>query len=130
MTQWILLLGIMAVLVLANAVLSLFALFRAGAACKAAAELHEEACRLAETRVAEVQSKLDALAAEVAYAFEQAATMPAALVKPAMNLNKRSHALRLHRRGDPPEAIAAQLGLPVQEVDLLIKVHRIVLSSL
>jgi hypothetical protein len=130
MTQWILPLGIMTVLVLANAVLSFYALFRARVSFKAATELHEETCRLSDAKVAALQSKLDALAAEIASSAEQAATAPAASVKPAMNLNKRSHALRLHRRGDPPEAIAAHLGLPVQEVDLLIKVHRIVLSSL
>ena len=103
MTQWILPFGIMTVLVLTNAVLSFFALFRGRFAFKAATELHEEACRLSEAKVAALQFKLDALAAEVASSAEQATTAPAASVKPAMNLNKRSHALRLHRRGDPPD---------------------------
>jgi hypothetical protein len=47
-----------------------------------------------------------------------------------MNLTKRAQALRMHRRGDPPEQIAALLDVPYQEVDLLVKVHRIVMSSI
>jgi len=45
-------------------------------------------------------------------------------------MTKRSQALRRHRQGDPPEEIAAALDLPHQDVDFLLKVHRIVLSSL
>jgi hypothetical protein len=36
----------------------------------------------------------------------------------------------MHRKGDPPDRIAAALEVPLQEVDLLLKVHRIVLSNL
>jgi hypothetical protein len=49
--------------------------------------------------------------------------------RPALNLTKRSQALRMHRQGDPPDQIAAALDLPRQEVDLLLKVHRIVLAN-
>jgi hypothetical protein len=35
----------------------------------------------------------------------------------------------MHRRGEGVEQIASALELPRQEVDLLLKVHRIVLSS-
>ncbi|MGA2273756.1 MAG: hypothetical protein ABSH00_09380 [Bryobacteraceae bacterium] len=48
----------------------------------------------------------------------------------ALNLNKRAQVLRMHRRGDPPERIASLLEVPRQEVDLLIKVHRIIISQL
>ena len=48
----------------------------------------------------------------------------------AFNLEKRSHALRMHRRGEPIAQIASSLELPQQEVELLIKVHRIVLKSI
>jgi hypothetical protein len=54
---------------------------------------------------------------------------PPGLPKPGLNLSKRSHALRMHRRGEAAEQIAAALDLPRQEVELLLKVHRIVLSS-
>jgi hypothetical protein len=42
----------------------------------------------------------------------------------SLNLSKRSVALRMHRRGEPPEAIAATLQVPRNEVELLMKVHR------
>ena len=47
-----------------------------------------------------------------------------------LNLSKRSQALRMHRRGEPAGQIATALEIPHQEVELLIKVHRIVLSKL
>ena len=45
-----------------------------------------------------------------------------------LNLNTRSQALRLSRRGEGAEQIAATLGIPQNEVELLLKVHRIVLD--
>jgi len=56
------------------------------------------------------------------------------LVAPApaqsgMNLSKRTQVLRLHRAGQDNAGIAAALGLPRAEVDLLIKVHRLVLEK-
>jgi hypothetical protein len=36
----------------------------------------------------------------------------------------------MHRRGEPIAQIASSLELPQQEVELLIKVHRIVLKSI
>ena len=50
--------------------------------------------------------------------------------KTALNLTKRAQALRMHRRGDSPEQIATVLEVPLQEVELLLKVHRIVLSNI
>lgn len=47
----------------------------------------------------------------------------------SMNLSKRSQALRMHRLGEPPEKIAQVLGLSRTEVDLLLKVHRMVIAS-
>jgi len=44
------------------------------------------------------------------------------------NLSKRSQAVRMHRRGETPSQIAAALQLPQGEVDLLLKVHRMVVS--
>jgi hypothetical protein len=56
------------------------------------------------------------------------------LVAPAparsgLNLSKRTQVLRMHRAGHDGAGIAASLGLPRGEVELLIKVHRIVLSQ-
>jgi Protein of unknown function (DUF2802) len=54
---------------------------------------------------------------------------PAGSPRGGFNLNKRSQALRMHRRGEPAEQIAASLDLPRQEVELLLKVHRIVIQN-
>jgi len=56
------------------------------------------------------------------------------LVAPAparsgLNLSKRTQVLRMHRAGQDSRGIATSLGLPRAEVDLLIKVHRIVLDK-
>ena len=47
-----------------------------------------------------------------------------------LNLSKRSHALRMHRRGESVEQIAATLGVTRQEIELLLKVHQIVVASI
>lgn len=47
----------------------------------------------------------------------------------SMNLNKRSEALRLRRRGQSPEHIAAALQLPRGEVDLLFKVQTVLAAE-
>jgi hypothetical protein len=57
------------------------------------------------------------------------AAAPVAL-RPGFNLSKRSQALRMHRRGDDPERISTALGVPRQEVDLLLKVHRMLVEGL
>ena len=56
------------------------------------------------------------------------------LVAPAparsgLNLSKRTQVLRMHRAGQDGAGIADALGLPRGEVELLIKVHRIVLGQ-
>jgi hypothetical protein len=47
----------------------------------------------------------------------------------ALNLNKRGQVLRMRRRGENPETIAAALSLPRNEVDLLLKVHQLALEQ-
>jgi hypothetical protein len=42
--------------------------------------------------------------------------------KPGMNASRRTQVLRMYRRGERPEQIAAALSLPQNEVDLLLKV--------
>ncbi len=49
---------------------------------------------------------------------------------PSLNVSKRSRAIRMHRVGEPPERIAAELGLSRQEVELLLKVHRLVIAAI
>jgi len=77
----------------------------------------------------ETGGRLDPIAArsgaQVPPEFEPAARAePSAVpVRPGMNLNRRSQALRLARRGESPEQIASRLGLPTGEVRLLLKIH-------
>jgi hypothetical protein len=60
----------------------------------------------------------------------QAEPQPAEAATPqSINLSKRSLALRMYRRGDTPEQIAAAIGVPRNEVDLLLKVHKTVLDQ-
>ena len=54
-------------------------------------------------------------------AGEMVAPPPA---KSGMNLNKRTQAARMFRRGERPEQIAAALSLPRNEVALLFKIHQ------
>lgn len=55
---------------------------------------------------------------------EEAGGTAAAAPAAGLNLSKRSQALRMSRRGDPAGRIAAALGIPRREVDLLLKVQR------
>jgi hypothetical protein len=45
------------------------------------------------------------------------------------NLNTRVQAMRLWRQGEHPERIAALLGMPSKEVELLIRVRRMAAES-
>jgi hypothetical protein len=53
-----------------------------------------------------------------------------ALARHGLNLSRRSEALRRHRRGESTRQIAAQLEIPLQEVELLLKIHEIVMSTI
>jgi hypothetical protein len=80
-------------------------------------------------RIAELEKRLDELAAQHRENLEASAlSAPAPPVGPGFNLNRRSHALRLFRRGETPEQIAASLAMPAAVVRLLIKIHRIVME--
>jgi cell division protein FtsB len=101
------------------------------------ARLAISAASQAATLGAGVQKSMDALGARLENLEHQAEELrrqpveaAPALARTALNLNKRAQVLRMHRRGDPPERIASLLEVPRQEVDLLIKVHRIIISQL
>jgi hypothetical protein len=116
-------------LLLAGTAASLLALVRVRWLAQAA----DRRARLAEaeqdTALADFRRSLDALAAQ----FEEMRALPhiapPTAARPGMNLSRRSHALRLYRRGEPAGRIAQELGIPLKEVELLIKVHEIVLST-
>jgi len=52
-------------------------------------------------------------------------TAPVSQPGQSLNLNKRGHVLRMQRRGESPETIAAALRIPQNEVTLLLKVHEL-----
>lgn len=56
----------------------------------------------------------------------------AALPQPgsAININKRAQVIRLAKRGERPDQIAATLRLPQNEVNLVLKVHRSLIRAL
>ena len=49
--------------------------------------------------------------------------------KANLNLNKRTQVLRMSRRGERSENIAAALSLPRREVELLLKIHSLVVNG-
>jgi hypothetical protein len=58
----------------------------------------------------------------------RAETLPAP-PRPGFNLNTRVQVMRLWRQGEQPERIAALLGMPSKEVELLIRVRRMAAES-
>lgn len=116
-------------LVLALAAFSMFALLRVRFLVVAVQREAREANRARDSALEALDTRLNALAARI----EEVRMVPhgstLASEKGGINLSRRSQALRLHRRGEPPNEIAAALGIPVQEVHLLIKVHEIVMST-
>lgn len=79
-----------------------------------------------EARLAEVLEATEQLRREREEAA-QPTSAPAAAQ--AVNLNKRGQVLRMRRRGENPETIAAALSIPRNEVDLLLKVHQMSLEQ-
>jgi len=126
-----LVLGFAAVLAVAAIGVSLFAVWRAQVLATLATERAREGVEGCEATIGALQKILDGLASELQDLKLHGASAPLpAVPKAGLNLCKRSQALRMHRKGDPPAQIAAALEVPLQEVDLLIKVHRIVISNL
>ena len=84
-------------------------------------ELH--ALRTRMTRL-DFTPRLDAMNTRLNEAEERANTswVPSP-ARRSVNLSRRSQVIRLSRRGEPVETIAATLGLPRREVELLLKVQ-------
>ena len=83
-----------------------------------------------ETALESIQAEIDDLKQGLREAEERTGVMVAPSPPPSgLNLNKRSQALRMYRRGEVSEKIAAALNLPRREVDLLIKVQKIVIGG-
>ena len=118
-------------LLLASVTVSLLALWRAQALLRAARSNVDDTDPDLASAIESLQKQLQELQKQLqdTRQYPPLVAAPSA-PRPGMNLDKRSQALRLHRRGEGPSQIAAMLELPLQEVELLIKVHRIVLRSI
>jgi DNA-binding NarL/FixJ family response regulator len=112
---------------------SVYALFNAQKLCHGARKTMESVREECAAAIGAAETKYAAIASELQTAKLQApppVEVSAGTARPSMNVTKRSQALRLHRKGDSSEQIAAALQVPRQEIDLLIKVHQIVLNNL
>ncbi|MCC7176139.1 MAG: hypothetical protein IT159_13185 [Bryobacterales bacterium] len=93
--------------------------------------LRERGC--AGDRYAAVEQELEALRTSLGRleaSLSETSRKADLLIQPppaasGLNITKRSQALRMHRRGETPENIAAALGMPQLEVALLLKVEQI-----
>ena len=118
-------------LMLASVAVSLLTLSRAGGLLRAARSNLDDTDPPYASLIESLKQELESLQKQVqdTRQYPPLAVAPP-LPRAGMNLDKRSQALRLHRRGEAPLQIAAMLEIPLQEVELLIKVHRIVLRTI
>lgn len=123
--------GLVCCLGLAGVGLSLLALFQAKSAARVLERRTQARESVLEAALEAAKESMHGLATEVRDIQEHppVSAVPAP-PRSGLNLGKRSQALRMSRRGSSPSQIAAALDVPLQEVDLLLKVHRIVLSNL
>jgi hypothetical protein len=118
------------VLTLAGIALGVFAIWQTRALSSSVEARLETTGADSDSRAEQLRERMDAMTAKLHELERQpSVTLAPGVPKPGMNVVKRAQALRLHRRGDAPADIAAALELPRQEVDLLLKVHRIVMSN-
>ena len=132
MTAALLLPALASILAVAAIGLGLFAIWRAQALAQLTRRRTQSDAESCQTAIAAVEKSLAALTTEL-HDFQRLAPSGGGGTPPqrsGLNLSKRSQVLRMHRNGDAPALIAAALEVPRQEVDLLIKVHRIVISAL
>ena len=117
--------------VLAGLGLSFLAVFRAGSAVKRGERRARSVWEAQQTGLESLRQVVDGLAVQLHEVRAQPhPALPYAAPRGGLNLSRRSQALRLHRRGQPPGQIAAELEIPLQEVQLLLKVHEIVMSHI
>ena len=123
-------LSILCGLILCGAAISMFAVYRAHCMLRQLNVRADDRQSQSDAGLQALRDTVEALAAQVHDLQKHPfVAPPPGLPRPGLNLSKRSHALRMHRRGEGTDQIAAALELPRQEVELLLKVHRIVLSS-
>jgi len=131
MTSLTITLASLTLLTLVALLLAATAYFRVRAVARAVARKPETTTANADSAILSLRNDLDGLAAQIHTLLEFPPQKPvAAPARGGLNLSKRSQALRLHRHGNPPAQIASMLDIPLQQVELLLKVHQIVISNL
>jgi hypothetical protein len=81
-----------------------------------------------KTRIEDMMARLEEAARSpepVALVAGEPVTFVPAPLHAGLNLNKRVHAMRMLRRGEDIAHVAAALGVPRREVELLIRVQSI-----
>jgi hypothetical protein len=93
------------------------------------------------TRLGEREAQIDAASGEVRAQIEEmraelrdaeqrtAQLVPPAPPKSGLNLSVRTQVIRMFRHGEDAESIASRLGLPKNEVVLLLKVHNLAVTG-
>jgi len=81
-------------------------------------------------RIAQTVDSLSAAFEQIRERLDEPAPPPTVTWSgsPAVNLTRRGQVLRLFRRGDSSRQIASSLGMRKGEVELIIKVHQMVLN--
>jgi len=82
-----------------------------------------------EATILGLQRQLEDMAERLRDTEERAGVFQPPAPVSGLNLNKRSQAIRMSRRGEAPQQIAASLRLPQREVELLLKVYSLALSG-
>ena len=115
----------------AGIALSFFALWRSQCMFVSMGANHRTATGENEASLSALRSTVEELTAQVRDLQHQPGSGSGSSPAPraSLNLSKRSQALRMHRQGELPDRIAAALEIPRQEVELLMKVHRIVIAA-
>lgn len=117
----------MALLAFFSLAVSALALWRARMLVRAAGQRAQASQRDSEAAVQSLRDAVESLSRRLDNARERG-PLPApvpTVPRPGLNINKRTLALRMHRRGDPSETIAAALEMSHQELDLLLKIQAI-----
>lgn len=82
------------------------------------------------SEVDQLRSEISGLKSTLEELQRMQAERQAALVPQAsINLTKRGQILRMSRRGETPQHISAALSLPEKEVNLTLKVHKMMLNG-
>lgn len=79
-----------------------------------------------EATLADIRQAIEDLGLRLREAEERTGVLvPPVPPRSGLNLTTRAQALRMFRRGERPERIAAALHVPENEVQLLLKIHKL-----